>query len=106
MVWIMSYIKDIKLADEGKKRIAWAERNMPVLSSIKKEFERDKPLKDVKVAACLHVTVETANLILALKAGGAKIRLAGSNPLSTQDDVSAALVERGGGGLCYPWRER
>ena len=95
MVWIMSYIKDIKLADEGKKRIAWAERNMPVLSSIKKEFERDKPLKDVKVAACLHVTVETANLILALKAGGAKIRLAGSNPLSTQDDVSAALVEEG-----------
>ncbi|VUT25376.1 MAG: S-adenosyl-L-homocysteine hydrolase [Candidatus Methanolliviera sp. GoM_asphalt] len=91
----MNYIKDIKLADEGKKRIAWAERNMPVLSSIKKEFERDKPLKDVKVAACLHVTVETANLILALKAGGAKIRLAGSNPLSTQDDVSAALVEEG-----------
>lgn len=92
----MNYIiKDINLANEGRKRIAWAKNNMPVLSLIREEFEREKPLKGIKIAACLHVTVETANLMLTLKSGGAEIRLAGSNPLSTQDDVAAALVEEG-----------
>ncbi len=85
-------IKDINLAEGGKKRIEWARRQMPVLEKIKEEFEREKPLNGVNITACLHVTVETANLIHVLKAGGANISLTGSNPLSTQDDVAAALV--------------
>jgi adenosylhomocysteinase len=85
-------IKDINLAEEGKKRIEWARRQMPVLEKIKEEFEREKPLNGVNITACLHVTVETANLIHVLRAGGANISLTGSNPLSTQDDVAAALV--------------
>src|SRR3972149_7310895 len=85
-------IKDIKLADEGKQRIEWARRHMPVLAKIREQFEKEKPLKGVNVVACLHVTVETANLIYAMKAGGANIALATSNPLSTQDDVAAALA--------------
>ncbi len=90
-----SVVKDIKLADEGEKRIEWARRHMPVLQSIKEEFEGTKPLKGAKIVACLHVTVETANLITALVAGGAEVAVTGSNPLSTQDDVAAALAARG-----------
>jgi adenosylhomocysteinase len=88
-------IKDIELAEEGKQRIEWARRHMPVLSKIKEQFEKEKPLKGVNVVACLHVTVETANLIHTMKAGGANIALAASNPLSTQDDVAAALAFEG-----------
>ncbi len=88
-------IKDISLANNGKKRIEWARRQMPVLQIIRERYEKEKPLKGVKIAACLHVTVETANLILTLRAGGAKIALTGSNPLSTQDDVAAALADDG-----------
>ncbi len=90
-----SVVKDMGLAEEGEKRIEWARRHMPVLQSIKEEFEANKPLKGARIAACLHVTVETANLITALVAGGAEIALTGSNPLSTQDDVAAALAARG-----------
>jgi len=82
----------MKLSKMGKNRIEWAERDMPVLRSIKERFAKEKPLKNVKVAACLHVTTETANLMIAMKAGGADISLCASNPLSTQDDVAASLV--------------
>ena len=85
-------VKDESLADAGKKRIDWADRDMPVLSLIRKRFEKEKPLEGVKMSACLHVTAETANLMRTLKAGGADILLCASNPLSTQDDVAAALV--------------
>jgi adenosylhomocysteinase len=90
-----SVVKDPGLAEAGEKRIEWARRHMPVLDSIKVEFERGKPLEGIKVVACLHVTVETANLITALVAGGAEVAVTGSNPLSTQDDVAAALAGRG-----------
>lgn len=90
-----SVVRDIGLAAAGEKRIEWARRHMPVLQSIREEFERDKPLEGIRVVACLHVTVETANLITAMAAGGAKIAVTGSNPLSTQDDVAAALAARG-----------
>jgi len=86
-------IKDITLADAGRLRIEWAEKNMPVLRLIRERFAREKPLRGVKVACCLHVTTETANLMETLKAGGAELRLCGSNPLSTQDDVAASLVK-------------
>ncbi len=86
-------IKDIKLAREGQLRIEWAARNMPVLALIKERFAKTKPLKGVKIAACLHVTTETANLMEVLKAGGAELALCASNPLSTQDDVAASLVK-------------
>lgn len=85
-------IKDIKLASKGKKRIEWAEHDMPVLRNIKEEFKKKKPLKNVSISACLHVTSETANLMRTLKAGGANVALCASNPLSTQDDVAASLV--------------
>ncbi len=85
-------IKDIGLATKGKKRIEWASRFMPVLKSIRERFEKEQPLKGVKIAACLHVTTETANLMITLKAGGAQVKLSASNPLSTQDDVAASLV--------------
>jgi adenosylhomocysteinase len=88
-------LKDINLAAEGKQRIEWARRHMPVLEKIKEEFEKEKPLKGINVIACLHVTVETANLIYTMKAGGANIALTASNPLSTQDDVAAALASDG-----------
>ncbi len=88
-------VKDMTLASEGKLRIEWAERNMPVLRSIRERFAKQKPLKGIRIGACLHVTTETANLILTLKAGGADIRLCASNPLSTQDDVAAALCAAG-----------
>ncbi|MBI5868463.1 MAG: adenosylhomocysteinase [candidate division Zixibacteria bacterium] len=86
-------IKDIKLADPGKLRIDWAERNMPVLRLIRERFRKQKPLTGVRVGCCLHVTTETANLMETLKAGGAEVRLCASNPLSTQDDVAASLVK-------------
>jgi adenosylhomocysteinase len=85
-------IKDSNLATGGRYRIEWAELEMPVLRAIRERFEREKPLKGVKVSACLHVTTETANLMKTLQAGGADIVLAASNPLSTQDDVAASLV--------------
>jgi adenosylhomocysteinase len=80
------------LADKGKLRIEWARSSMPVLGMITGRFEQEKPLKGIKISACLHVTTETANLMIALKAGGADVRLCASNPLSTQDDVAASLV--------------
>lgn len=86
-------IKDLSLAEAGKQRIEWAANSMPVLRKIKEKFLREKPLKGIRISACLHVTSETANLMIALKAGGADVRLAASNPLSTQDDVAAALVK-------------
>lgn len=90
----MNYdVKDINLAEEGKLRIEWANQNMPVLNRICKRFEQEKPLKGICVAACLHVTTETASLMQTLKAGGADVYLCASNPLSTQDDVAASLVK-------------
>jgi adenosylhomocysteinase len=86
-------VKDIKLADQGKLRIEWANQSMPVLNLIKKRFEKEKPLKGLRFAACLHVTTETASLMQTLKAGGAEVVLCASNPLSTQDDVAASLVK-------------
>jgi len=86
-------VKDLSLAKAGQLRIDWAEQQMPVLRLIRRRFARQKPLKGVTLAACLHVTTETANLALTLKAGGAKVYLCASNPLSTQDDVAAALVK-------------
>ncbi len=85
-------IKDGKLAEGGRRRIDWAEREMPVLRRIKEQFEKERPLKGVKISACLHVTTETANLAMTLQVGGADVVLTASNPLSTQDDVAAALV--------------
>ena len=87
-----SDVKDISLAPQGKKRIEWAERDMPVLREVRARFEKEQPLKGKTLAAVLHVTAETANLVRALKAGGATVFLAASNPLSTQDDVAASLV--------------
>jgi len=89
----MPDIKDEKLSEKGKQRIEWAEKHMPVLRLIKERFEKEKPLKGLKIGACLHVTTETANLMRTLKAGGAEVKLCASNPLSTQDDVAAALVK-------------
>ncbi len=86
-------VKDLKLARQGRLRIEWAEMEMPVLRTVKEQFVKNKPLKGVSIAACLHVTTETANLMDTLKAGGAKVALCASNPLSTQDDVAAALVK-------------
>ncbi len=86
-------IQDIYLAEKGMKRIKWAQNQMPVLEAIRKRLEQEKPFKQIKIAACLHVTTETANLIIALKTGGAETILCASNPLSTQDDVAASLVK-------------
>ncbi len=85
-------VKDLSLAPKGKLRIEWAEMEMPVLRQIKARFEQEKPLQGLTIAACLHVTTETANLAITLQAGGANVYLCASNPLSTQDDVAAALV--------------
>ncbi len=90
------HVKDLKLAVKGKDRIEWAERSMPVLRLIKSRFLKEKPLKGIRVAACLHVTTETANLLITLKAGGAEVYACASNPLSTQDDVAASLVKNYG----------
>ncbi len=89
-------VKDLKLAKAGQLRVDWAEQQMPVLRQIRERFARQKPLKGVTLAACLHVTTETANLAVTLKAGGASVFLCASNPLSTQDDVAAALVRNHG----------
>ena len=85
-------VRDLKLAKSGRTRIAWADDQMPVLRAIRERFAKEKPLQGLKLAACLHVTSETANLARSLKAGGAEVRLCASNPLSTQDDVAASLV--------------
>ena len=89
-------VKDLKLAAEGKANIEWAERSMPVLRLIRERFKKEKPLKGVNMAACLHVTTETANLMRTLKEGGANVALCASNPLSTQDRTAAALVKEYG----------
>jgi adenosylhomocysteinase len=93
---MQSDVKDLNLAAEGKRRIEWAEQDMPVLNILKKRFENEKPFKGKRMSACLHVTAETANLVRTLAAGGAEICLVASNPLSTQDDVAAALVKEYG----------
>ncbi|HYA31149.1 MAG TPA: adenosylhomocysteinase [Thermodesulfovibrionales bacterium] len=89
-------VKDITLAKKGKLRIEWAAREMPVLKSIAERFRKERPLKGIRVTACLHVTTETASLMETLKAGGADVALCASNPLSTQDDVAASLVKNSG----------
>ncbi len=85
-------VKDVKLASDGRRRIEWADREMPVLRLIRERFAKQRPLRGIRMSACLHVTSETANLMRTLKAGGAQVALCASNPLSTQDDVAAALV--------------
>src|SRR5512135_3793120 len=86
-------VKDLGLAEKGTRRIEWARSSMPVLRMIEDRFTREQPLKGLRVSACLHVTSETANLLRALKSGGADVSLCASNPLSTQDDVAASLVK-------------
>ncbi|HEY40789.1 MAG TPA: adenosylhomocysteinase [Dehalococcoidia bacterium] len=88
-------VKDLNLAESGRRRIAWASREMPVICLLREKFAKEKPLAGVRIAACLHITTETANLALTLQAGGAETILCASNPLSTQDDAAAALVEYG-----------
>ncbi len=88
-----NHIRDLKLAPQGQKRILWANQDMPVLSRVRDRFQKEKPLQGLRFSACLHVTAETANLVRTLKAGGAQVVLCASNPLSTQDDVAAALVK-------------
>src|SRR5436190_10195350 len=90
---IASDVKNLDLAEQGKRRIEWANQSMPVLQSIRKDFIKNQPLKGMRVSACLHVTTETANLMITLRDGGADIVLCASNPLSTQDDVAASLVK-------------
>lgn len=89
------HIADLNLSSNGERRIEWAEKEMGVLRLIKERFQKEKPLSGLRISACLHVTTETANLALTLKAGGAEVYLCASNPLSTQDDVTAALVKNG-----------
>ncbi|HKQ57578.1 MAG TPA: adenosylhomocysteinase [Candidatus Eisenbacteria bacterium] len=89
---VAGHVKDMRLARSGRMRIEWADRHMPVLRQIRARFTRERPLRGMRIAACLHVTTETANLARTLQAGGAEVFLCGSNPLSTQDDVAAALV--------------
>ena len=89
---VASDVKNIDLAEQGKKRIEWANQSMPVLQTIRKEFIKQQPLKGIRVSACLHVTSETANLAITLRDGGADVVLCASNPLSTQDEVAASLV--------------
>ena len=93
MSTIPSHIANPGLAEQGKAQIEWAEKDMPVLRLIRERFEKEQPLKGHRIAACLHVTTETANLLRTLKVGGAEVAICASNPLSTQDDVAAALVE-------------
>ena len=87
------HVKDMALAEKGKRKIEWANQQMPVLQLIRKQFIKDQPLKGIRMAACLHVTSETANLAITLRDGGADLVLCGSNPLSTQDEVAASLVK-------------
>ncbi|HYO50836.1 MAG TPA: adenosylhomocysteinase [Chloroflexia bacterium] len=93
---VKSHVKDLGLAERGVRRIEWAEAEMPVLRQIRERFERERPLEGLRLSACLHVTAETANLMRTLQAGGADLALCASNPLSTQDDVAAALVQEYG----------
>src|ERR671915_688533 len=86
-------VKDLALAEAGRKRILWAGQDMPVLQRVRERFRKEKPLRGMRFSACLHVTAETANLVQTLKAGGANVVLCASNPLSTQDDVAASLVQ-------------
>src|SRR5213076_140661 len=86
-------VKDIRLAQAGRKSILWAAQDMPVLQRVRERFGKEKPLRGMRFSACLHVTAETANLVQTLKAGGANVVLCASNPLSTQDDVAASLVD-------------
>jgi adenosylhomocysteinase len=86
-------VRDLSLADRGRLRIEWAAKEMPVLALLRERFAKEQPLKGKRLSACLHVTAETANLALTLQAGGAELVLCASNPLSTQDDVAAALVK-------------
>jgi len=86
------HVADLGLSELGRQRIEWADRDMPVLQQIRARFEKEKPLDGIRISACLHVTTETANLARTLKAGGADVVLVASNPLSTQDDVAAALA--------------
>src|SRR2546430_16342705 len=85
-------VKDLALAEKGRDRIEWADQEMRVLAQIRERFDKEKPLAGIRIGACLHVTTETANLVRTLEAGGATVALAASNPLSTKDDVAAALV--------------
>src|SRR3954447_15783762 len=85
-------VADLALAGAGRKRIEWAERAMPVLRQIKERFEKERPFEAARIAACMHVTTETDNMMRALIAGGAEVHLCASNPLSTQDDTAASLV--------------
>src|SRR5213592_4927882 len=85
-------VKDLALAGKGKDRIEWAQQSMPVLQLIRERFQKEQPVKGIRISACLHVTTETANLAITLRDGGANLVLCASNPLSTQDDVAAALV--------------
>src|SRR5438046_8171957 len=89
-------VKDLGLSAAGRRRTDWAERSMPVLRQIRERFVRERPLAGKRLSACLHVTTETANLAVALQAGGADVALCASNPLSTQDDVAAHLVKHHG----------
>jgi adenosylhomocysteinase len=89
-------VKDISLAKKGKLRMEWAAKEMPVLKNIKARFRKERPLRGIRIAACLHVTTETGNLAETLKAGGAEVHICASNPLSTQDDVAASLVKNSG----------
>ncbi len=89
-------VADMGLADQGRRRILWADQQMPVLRGIREQFAKDKPLRGLRLGACLHITCETANLLRALKAAGAQVLACASNPLSTQDDVAAALVKHEG----------
>src|SRR5205823_6065674 len=89
-------VRDLGLAPKGRERIAWAQTEMRVLALIRERFEKERPLEGLRIAACLHVTTETANLVETLQAGGADVALCASNPLSTQDDVAAALCEQSG----------
>ncbi|BBD73940.1 S-adenosyl-L-homocysteine hydrolase [Sulfodiicoccus acidiphilus] len=98
----MYKVKDIKLSDSGRKQLEWAEKHMPVLMSIRQRFRSELPLRGTRISAVLHVTKETGALMLTLKAGGAEVKLAGSNPLSTQDDVAAFLASEGIG--VFAWR--
>lgn len=88
-------IKDAGLAEIGRQRIEWASREMPVVKTIRQRLSKERPFEGIRISGCLHITSETANLALALRDGGAEVILCASNPLSTQDDVAAALVEYG-----------
>src|SRR5438045_8965437 len=92
-------VKDLALSAEGKRRIEWADRQMPVLAEIRERFEREQPLAGYRISACLHVTTETANLMRTLRAGGAETVLCASSALSAQEDVAAALVAESEGGV-------